>query len=53
MGWGNHCHDRHSADNMRLIVRRYAKERMPKLIRLLTDFHAKLLAQGWDGKVAQ
>ena len=40
-------------DNTRLIVRRYAKESMPKLIRLLTDFRAKLLAQGWDGKVAQ
>jgi hypothetical protein len=32
----------------RIIAHRYAKD---KLIRLLTDFRAKLLEQGWDGKV--
>ena len=38
-------------DKTRLIVRYYAKDNTPELIRLLTDFRAKLLAEGWDGKV--
>jgi hypothetical protein len=39
-------------DKTRIIARRYGKDNMPEFIRLLTDFRAKLLAQGWDGKVA-
>jgi hypothetical protein len=38
-------------DKTRIIARRYAKENMPELIRLLKTFREKLLAQGWDGKV--
>jgi len=34
-----------------IIARRYAKDNMPELIRRLTAFRKKLLAQGWDGKV--
>jgi hypothetical protein len=34
-----------------IIARRYAKDNMPELIRRLTTFRKKLLAQGWDGKV--
>ena len=33
------------------IARRYAKENIPELISLLTGFRARMLAQGWDGKV--
>ncbi len=39
-------------DKTRIIARRYSKDNMPDLIRLLNDFRAKLLARGWDGKVA-
>ena len=35
----------------RIIARRYAKDNMPELVRLLRNFREKLLAQGWDGKV--
>jgi hypothetical protein len=38
-------------DKTRIIARRYGKDNMPELIRLLINFRAKLLAQGWDGKV--
>jgi hypothetical protein len=38
-------------DKSRIIARRYGRESIGELIRLLTDFRAKLLAQGWDGKV--
>jgi len=38
-------------DKSRIIARRYGKDNMPELIRLLTNFREKLLAQGWDGKV--
>jgi hypothetical protein len=38
-------------DKTRIIAQRYAKDNMDELIRLLTDFRAKLLAEGWDGKV--
>jgi hypothetical protein len=38
-------------DKTRIIARRYGKDNMPELIRLLSDFRVKLLAQGWDGKV--
>jgi hypothetical protein len=34
-----------------IIVRSYSKTNMDELIRLLTDFRAKLLAEGWDGKI--
>jgi len=34
-----------------IIARRYAKDNMPELVRLLRNFREKLLAQGWDGKV--
>jgi len=38
-------------DKSRLIVRRYSKDSMPTLIALLNSFRAKLLAEGWDGKI--
>jgi len=38
-------------DRTRLIVRRYAKNNTPELIRLLNEFREKLLAAGWDGKI--
>jgi hypothetical protein len=38
-------------DKTRIIARRYGKDNMPELIRLLKSFREKLLAQGWDGKV--
>jgi hypothetical protein len=38
-------------DKTRLIVRRYAKNNTPELIRLLNEFREKLLAAGWDGKI--
>jgi hypothetical protein len=38
-------------DKTRIIARRYGKENMPELVRLLTTFRAKLLAEGWDGKI--
>jgi hypothetical protein len=38
-------------DKSRIIARRYGKENMSELLRLLIDFRARLLAQGWDGKV--
>jgi hypothetical protein len=34
----------------RIIARRYGPDNIPKLIQILTDFRARLLAQGWDGK---
>jgi hypothetical protein len=37
-------------DKSRIIARSYSKDTMPKLIELLTNFRARLLAQGWDGK---
>jgi hypothetical protein len=39
-------------DKSRIIAKRYGKENMPELIKLLSDFREKLLEQGWDGKVA-
>jgi hypothetical protein len=39
-------------DKTRIIAKRYGKDNMPEFIRLLTEFRAKLLAQGWDGTVA-
>jgi hypothetical protein len=36
-----------------IIARRYAKDNMPELIRLLSELREKLLAEGWDGKVGQ
>lgn len=39
-------------DKTRIIARRYGKESVSELIRLLKDFRARLLSQGWDGKVA-
>jgi len=38
-------------DSTRIVPLRYAKDNMGELIRLLTNFRAKLLASGWDGKV--
>jgi hypothetical protein len=38
-------------DKTRIIARRYGKDNMRELIRLLKSFREKLLAQGWDGKV--
>jgi hypothetical protein len=38
-------------DKTRIIARRYAKDNMPTLISLLAGFRARLLSQGWDGKV--
>ena len=38
-------------DKSRIIARRYGKENMAEMLGLLTDFRARLLAQGWDGKV--
>ena len=38
-------------DRTRIIARRYGKDNMPELIRLLKTFRGKLLAQGWDWKV--
>jgi hypothetical protein len=38
-------------DKTRIILRRYSKDNTPELIRLLTNFRDKLLAQGWDGNV--
>lgn len=38
-------------DKTRIIARRYGKDNMPVLIKTLSDFRAKLLASGWDGKV--
>jgi hypothetical protein len=35
----------------RIRLLHYGKTNMLELVRLLTDFRAKLLAQGWDGKV--
>jgi hypothetical protein len=35
----------------RIRALRYAEDNMPELIRRLTTFRKKLLAQGWDGKV--
>lgn len=40
-------------DQTRIIPRRYGADNIAQLIRLLTDFRAKLLAEGWDGKVEQ
>lgn len=36
-----------------IIAKRYAKENMSELIRLLSELREKLLAEGWDGKVVQ
>ncbi len=38
-------------DKSRIIARSYSKTNADELIRLLTEFRARLLAQGWDGKV--
>jgi hypothetical protein len=38
-------------DKTRIIARRYGKDNMPELLRLLTNFREKLLAEGWDGTV--
>jgi hypothetical protein len=38
-------------DKTRIIARRYGKDDMSELIRLLTNFREKLLAEGWDGKI--
>jgi hypothetical protein len=38
-------------DKSRIIARRYGKDNIAELIRLLTNFRTRLLAQGWDGKV--
>ena len=38
-------------DKTRIIARRYGKDNMSELIRLLTNFRTKLLTEGWDGKV--
>jgi hypothetical protein len=38
-------------DESRIRLRHYGQNNMPELIRLLSGFRAKLLAQGWDGKV--
>jgi hypothetical protein len=35
----------------RIAARRYGKENMPDLVKLLTNFRSKLLAEGWDGKI--
>jgi hypothetical protein len=35
----------------RIRAMRYAEDNMLELIRRLTTFRKKLLAQGWDGKV--
>jgi hypothetical protein len=34
----------------KMICRRYSKESIPKLVSLLTEYRAKLLAAGWDAK---
>ena len=39
-----------SETNIR-IARRYGRDNMPDLISLLTNFRARLLREGWDGKV--
>jgi hypothetical protein len=38
-------------DKTRIIARSYSKTNMTELIHRLSDFRARLLAQGWDGKV--
>jgi hypothetical protein len=38
-------------DKTRIIARSYSKNNMGELISRLTAFRAKLLTQGWDGKV--
>jgi hypothetical protein len=38
-------------DKTRIIARSYSKTNTDELIRLLTNFRARLLSQGWDGKV--
>lgn len=38
-------------DKTRIIAKRYAKDNMAELIRLLSEFREKLLASGWDGRV--
>jgi hypothetical protein len=38
-------------DKSRIIARRYGKETMPELLRLLTNFRARLWSEGWDGRV--
>lgn len=38
-------------DKSRIIVRRYGPDNMGTLIKTLTEYHQRLVAQGWDGKL--
>jgi len=38
-------------DKSRIIVRRYGPDNMGVLIKTLTDYRQRLLAQGWDGRL--